>query len=143
MVYLFSIILLDNCCVFLSNVRLVWQPRAVLLYIQSDSFHLYLRYLDHLYSMLLLIHINLSLIFFWSDLFFVNFLKYVFWSGPLLKCLWNLLQYCFGFMCWCFGHKACEIVTPWPGVTLVPTALEGGVLTTDLPGKSVFVDFFF
>ena len=41
--------------VFLFNVRLVWQPRVVLLYIQSDSFHLYLRYLDHLYSVLLLV----------------------------------------------------------------------------------------
>ena len=39
---------------------------------------------------------------------------------------------CFGF----FGPKACGMLAPWPGIELVPSALEGKVLTTGLPGKS-------
>ena len=35
-----------------------------------------------------------------------------------------------------FGHKACGILTPWPGIEPTPPALEGEVLTTGLPGKS-------
>ena len=41
-----------------------------------------------------------------------------------------LLFYVFGF----FGHEACRILTPWPGLQPAPPALEGEVLPTDLQG---------
>ena len=39
----------------------------------------------------------------------------------------------FGF----FGPEACGIFAPWPEIEPVPPALEGEVLTTRSPGKSV------
>ena len=54
---------------------------------------------------------------FQSALFF--FLRF-FWCGPFLKSLLNLLQYCFCFMLWFFGHKACGILAPRPGIKPVP-----------------------
>ena len=45
--------------------------------------------------------------------------------GPFLKSLLNLLQYSFCFMLWFFGHEACEILAPWPGIKPAPPALEG------------------
>ena len=36
-----------------------------------------------------------------------------------------------------FGCKACEILAPQPGIKPKPPALEGLVLTTGLPGKSL------
>ena len=38
-------------------------------------------------------------------------------------------------MFWFFGHKACGIFVPQPGIELVPSALEGKILTTGSPGK--------
>ena len=35
-----------------------------------------------------------------------------------------------------FGHEACGILVPWPGIELVSLALKGEVLTTGQPGKS-------
>ena len=40
-------------------------------------------------------------------------------------------------MFWFFGCKACGILAPWPGIEHTPLALEGEVLTTGLPGKSL------
>ena len=37
-----------------------------------------------------------------------------------------------------FGHEACGILTSQPGIKPAPPALEGEVLTTRLPGKSLF-----
>ena len=34
-----------------------------------------------------------------------------------------------------FGHEACEILAPQPGIKPTPPALEGEVLTTGLRGK--------
>ena len=51
----------------------------------------------------------------------------------------NLFQYCFCF--WFFGYKACEILTPWPGMELATSALEGELLTTGPPG-SLYKSFF-
>ena len=47
----------------------------------------------------------------------------------ILKPALNLLQYCFCFMFWIFGHKACVA----PQALMEPTspALEREVLTTD------------
>ena len=39
-------------------------------------------------------------------------------------------------MFWFFGHKACGILAPQPGIKPTPPALEGEVLTTGLSGKS-------
>jgi len=36
-------------------------------------------------------------------------------------------------------HEACGILVPWPGIELMPPALEGKILTTGLPGKSPVV----
>ena len=43
----------------------------------------------------------------------------------------SFLFYIFGF----FGHKACWILAPQPGIKPTPPALEGKVLTTGPPGK--------
>ena len=40
-------------------------------------------------------------------------------------------------MFWFFGHKACGILAPRPGIESTPPALEGEVLVTGLPGKSL------
>ena len=40
-------------------------------------------------------------------------------------------------MFWFFGREACGILAPWPGIEPTPPALEGKVLTTGLPGKSL------
>ena len=39
---------------------------------------------------------------------------------------------------WFFGHNACEILAPWPGIKPTPPTLEGDVLTTGPPGKYQF-----
>ena len=39
-----------------------------------------------------------------------------------------------------FGHKACGILAPWPGIEPALPALEGEVLTAGLPGKSLVVN---
>ena len=39
-------------------------------------------------------------------------------------------------MFWFFGHEACRILDPQPGIEPSPAALEGKVLTTGPPGKS-------
>ena len=36
-----------------------------------------------------------------------------------------------------FGHEACGILAPWPGIEPVPPALESEVWTTGPPGKSL------
>ena len=38
-------------------------------------------------------------------------------------------------MFWFFGHEACGILAPQPGIEPTPPALEGEVLTSGLPGK--------
>ena len=45
-------------------------------------------------------------------------------------------------MFWFFGHKACGIFAPHPGMEPTLTALEGKVLTTRLPEKSLSIFFF-
>ena len=55
-----------------------------------------------------------------------------------LKSLLNLLQYCFFFlMFWFFGSEARGILAPRPGIEPAPPVLEGEVLTTGRPGKSL------
>ena len=40
-------------------------------------------------------------------------------------------------MFWCFASKACGILVPQSGVEAAPYALEGEVLATGPPGKSL------
>ena len=40
-------------------------------------------------------------------------------------------------MFWPFGHKACGILAPRPGIEPATPALEADVLTTGPPGKSL------
>ena len=42
-------------------------------------------------------------------------------------------------MFWFFGREACGILAPGPGIKPAPPALEGEVLTTGPPGKSLCV----
>ena len=67
-----------------------------------------------------------------------TFLKkiFFFFAVEYFKSFLNLLQYCFCFMFWFFGHEACGILAPLPGIKPTTPALEGEVLTTGLPGKS-------
>jgi len=44
-------------------------------------------------------------------------------------------------MFWFFGHKACGIFVPHPGMEPTLTALEGKVLTARLPEKSLSIFF--
>ena len=41
------------------------------------------------------------------------------------------------YVFWFFGREACGVSAPWPGVEPAPPALEGKVLTTGPPGKSL------
>ena len=41
-------------------------------------------------------------------------------------------------MFWFFGHEACGIFAPQPGIEPAPAALEGKVLTTGPSGKCLF-----
>ena len=52
------------------------------------------------------------------------------------KSLLNLLQYCFYFMFWFFGHKAYGILAPQWGIEPETPTLGGEVLTTGPPGES-------
>ena len=45
-------------------------------------------------------------------------------------------------MFWFFGLKACGILAPWSGIEPALPALEGEVLTTGQPGKSLNWDVF-
>ena len=44
-------------------------------------------------------------------------------------------------MFWCFGHEACGILAPRPGIEPALPAVEGEVLTTGLPGKCPVTTF--
>ena len=45
-------------------------------------------------------------------------------------------------MLWFSGPEACGILAPWPGIEPTTPPLEGEVLTTGLPGNSLFCFFF-
>ena len=44
-------------------------------------------------------------------------------------------------MFWLFGHETCGILALQPGIKPTCPTLEGEVLTTGLPGKSLFLLF--
>ena len=85
---------------------------------------------------------------FWSSAILWNIaLSYdfffFFWCGPFFKSLLNLLQYCFHFLFWFFGLKVYGSLAPQPGIKPTPLALEGEILRTGLPGRSLSYNFFF
>ena len=57
-------------------------------------------------------------------------LSRLFCYESFLKSLLSLLQYCFCSMFWSWGHEACGILAPQPGIKSTSPALEGKVLTT-------------
>ena len=59
----------------------------------------------------------------------------IFWCGPFLKSLLNLLQYCLCFMFWLSGQEACGILVPWSGTEPTPTVLEGKVFHRWIAGE--------
>ena len=73
----------------------------------------------------------------WMSKFFVFFLRY-FDVDHVFKVL-SLLQHCFCFMFWLFGPEAYGVLAPRPGIRSAPPVLEGDVLGTGLPGKSLNV----
>ena len=67
--------------------------------------------------------------------FFFLLIWTIFWL------LLNVLQHCFCFMFWCFGQETWNVLAPWPGIE--PPAVEGEILSSGPPGKSVYFFFFF
>ena len=65
---------------------------------------------------------------------FTLFSLKIFWCGPSLKSLLNLLQYCLSFVLWPQGTW--DLSAPEQGSNPCPPALEGEVPTTGWPGKS-------
>ena len=57
------------------------------------------------------------------------------------KVLLNSLQYCFCCMFWFFGRQACGILATRPGIQPATPAVEGEVLTSGPPGKSLGCNF--
>ena len=68
----------------------------------------------------------------WLPIFFM-----IFWCGPVLKSLLNLLLYFFCFVVWFFGHKACGTSVSQLGIKAAPPAWAGKILTTGSQGKSI------
>ena len=68
--------------------------------------------------------------------FFLRFFFFLMWTvfKVFIEFVTILLLF---FMFWVFGPEACGILAPRPGVKLTPPALEGKVLTTGPPGKSL------
>ena len=52
--------------------------------------------------------------------------------------MWTILKYIifYNFMFGIFGHKACGILAPQPGIKSTLPALEGKLLTTGRPKKA-------
>ena len=61
--------------------------------------------------------------------------NFFFFMWTILKSLLNLLQHCFFFMSWCFGHESCVILASRPGIEPIFTTVEDEDLTIGLPGK--------
>ena len=71
-------------------------------------------------------------------LFFKIFLMWIIFKVfieffMVLLPLFYINIYIYGF----YGHEACGILAPQPGIESTPSALEGKVLTTGLSGKTL------
>ena len=69
-----------------------------------------------------------------SNLGLLHCRKILYCLSPWGKSWLNLLQYCFRFLsCW----ETCGILVPWSDIKLTPPALQGEVLMSGPPGKSL------
>ena len=59
------------------------------------------------------------------------------WRGPFLKSFPEFVPILLLFYVSVFSHKVCGISAPWPGIQPTAPVLEGIVLTTGPPGKSL------
>ena len=75
--------------------------------------------------------------------FILKYLFIYFWLGRVLAVAQGLPSSCGSAVAaWCLCCPvACEILVPWPGIWLTSPALEGGFLTTGLPGKFPVIHF--
>ena len=75
----------------------------------------------------------------------LQFFKLFFSTWTIFKSVLNLLQYCFCFMFYFFGHKANGILTPQPGIQPTPFLLEDKVSVTimarEVPKKFLLIEF--
>ena len=85
-----------------------------------------------------LYNLNVGDYFIYKYIFFA-FKDFFMWT--IFKVLLNLIQYCFCFMFLFFGCVACGISAPQSRIKPRPPVLEGKVLTTGLPGKSLLFAF--
>ena len=105
-----------------------------------------------LFKCTILLHISLFLsvlcsffTFFYASfgliIFITHFLKvYLMWT--IFKVFFiEFVTIFFCFMLCYFGWEACRILVPQPGIGLASSAVEGEVLTTRLPGKSLCHSF--
>ena len=64
----------------------------------------------------------------------MDFLNIFFLIWTILKLFTEFVTiYCFCFMLWLFGCKACGILAPWAGIEPAPHKLGDEVLTTKRP----------
>ena len=66
----------------------------------------------------------------------IHFFKDFFFNVDHFQSFWSSFQYRFSSTFWVFG-EACGILAPWPAIEPAPPALEGKVLSTGRPGKSL------
>ena len=74
-------------------------------------------------------------LFFFQSLFFL--LMRAIFPPSLYWICYNIASVLCSVLGVFFGCKACGILAPQPGIKLIPAALEGKVLTTGPPGKSL------
>ena len=72
---------------------------------------------------------------FFLSLFLFQFVCIYFYR-PYFKVSVQFVTICFCFMFWLFGHEACGILAPQPGLEPTPLALKGKVSTSGWPSKS-------
>ena len=66
-----------------------------------------------------------------------SFFFYIFLMWTIFKVFIEFVSILFLFNVLVFGCKVYGILAPWPGIEPAPLALEGEVLTTGPPGKSL------
>ena len=67
----------------------------------------------------------------------VSFFFFFPWCGPFLKSFTEFVPVLLLFYVSDFSRKVCGISAPWPGIRPTAPVLEGIVLTTGPPGKSL------
>ena len=106
-----------------------WVPffAFLILYFDEQKFLVVMCYISHFFPLCWLHFVpclkkfvEISYVIKRYLLFYLRSLSYVFF-----KSLLNLLQYCFCFMFWFFGCKACRILALWPGIKPTPPGLKG------------------